>query len=462
MATVFSRSTRVLACNNCGAPLDVGVQAGAHRCAYCQATNQVSDRVDSMPGAPGLVDTSSVSEAERIQRLREQDAKVWQTPPGLEDYLLGDDLTAEKLAAARQQWLTARRALQTGASFAEAERLFHLTLILAPTLPDRECRALLESAIELLPDEGFRQVLRCRLAQAAVIAGDVAAAEEWLALVNPRPLMLLTDTAYRIAASHVLRAKGLYPNVLAILGHRAGDVPILDAFEFEAVLLRCDAMENTGQLPAAAAALREHLLRDARALWKVQSALRSGARAPLCPNACTAMHAQVWDELDLKFRPKSFGGWILGAFATGGVGSALLFATGFVLWPVLFGTAQLNCGKNGNGAIAVNTGIWGTLLFFVCLALIGGILGEVRLKKAGIRSFVRVLSAKSELVRGKNSTSTRWNLVIEVSSMKGLSKESTSVTQDTPVAPGYYPCIIDPINPKNRSVWFGVPIQPAS
>jgi len=67
-----------------------------------------------------------------------------------------------------------------GAPFTENERLFHLTLLLAPQLEPRQQRAFLESAVEVMPTMRHRQVVRCVLAEQAVLSGELDAADQWL------------------------------------------------------------------------------------------------------------------------------------------------------------------------------------------------------------------------------------------------------------------------------------------
>jgi len=119
---------------------------------------------------------------------------------------------------------------------------------------------------------------------------------------QPRPVLLLADTAYRIAASHLNRAKGQHAAVLAQLGSRAEDVPIFDAFEFEALMLRCDALERTGQQDAALEVMTSYLRADAGALWKVDSTKRADGRTRLCPLTSDRAHQIVCDEVERKLR----------------------------------------------------------------------------------------------------------------------------------------------------------------
>ena len=77
-----------------------------------------------------------------------------------------------------------------------------------PTLDERQERALLESAVELLPDARHRQILRCRLAHWAVLVGDHVAATEWLRPRNPRAADLRMDSSFRLASAALATAQG--------------------------------------------------------------------------------------------------------------------------------------------------------------------------------------------------------------------------------------------------------------
>jgi hypothetical protein len=121
----------------------------------------------------------------------------------------------------------------------------------------RELRALLETAIELLPDEGHRHIMRCMMARFAARSGDATAAEQWLAPCNPRPLDLPMDTAYRYASATLATVQQQYDRVVVSLGLESGDVPLAERDELGCALLRIHALEKQGLRREAADSLAE-------------------------------------------------------------------------------------------------------------------------------------------------------------------------------------------------------------
>jgi hypothetical protein len=70
-------------------------------------------------------------------------------------------------------------------------------------------RAIRETALELLPDPGYKHLIRCALSRAACLQGDLASAEQWLAACDPYPGNITLDTDYRMSASYLHLARRL-------------------------------------------------------------------------------------------------------------------------------------------------------------------------------------------------------------------------------------------------------------
>lgn len=196
-----------------------------------------------------------MSEMERMARLRDQESRGDDLPSSLHDLVDVDGrLLVEQAEEAKRRWLVAREEICRASSFSASERLFSLTVLLVPRGKPRQRRAVLETAIELVSDEGHRHILRCLLARYAVGAGEPDAAEAWLALCNPRPLDLRMDTAYRLAAATLATARRDHDAVLAILGE---DTPLADAHALDCTLLQIHALEARGGGERAVALLEE-------------------------------------------------------------------------------------------------------------------------------------------------------------------------------------------------------------
>lgn len=251
MTTLFSHAIRILTCQRCGAPLEAAVEGGSIVCAYCQATNDVAQRDESRDAAIAAEGrASAMSESERYASLRAQD-RAPTIPEALDALLDGAALRPDQVAAAQAEWKNVRPQAKPGAPFHVHEKLFHLTLALGPHVDARWRRAMYETALEVLDDADQRQVLRSLLARDAVLAGDAAGAEAWLAAVNPRPTELRADSAHRITAATRAIAGGDHATALGLLGDTVSDVPMATAFEPAAAVLRAGLLEASGRRDAA-------------------------------------------------------------------------------------------------------------------------------------------------------------------------------------------------------------------
>lgn len=276
-ASAFGYELRVLACANCGAPVEATLSGGAVPCRYCGAENHIRPR-DDRPndGAP------TQSEALRIERLREQDQSPMPPPPGLADLLVAGRIPGERMDRARDAWRAARSELAAGGGLPSAERLFYLTLAqlnhLADEDRDEELRSLLETGLEHLDDARHRQVLHGWMAEMAARAGDLEAARRWLSLCTPHADDLHMDTMYRIAKAYIATADGDFKAVIHALGFRPQDVPLADEHEELAALLRANAHERSGRTQEAMTELFPIALRG-----HLERLRRRHARLALCP-----------------------------------------------------------------------------------------------------------------------------------------------------------------------------------
>lgn len=266
----YSHDIRILACLGCGAPLRVDVAGGLTTCGYCGATHALAGRDEREDRARAASSRgATVSESERIARLREQADRDEPLPESIAALLDGGRLPLERAKALLPEWKLLRPRVQDG-DFLASERLFHLTRLILPHVDDRTRRAFLESAIEVLPDHRHRHVLRCELAISAARAGEVEAAEAWLDVVDRRPVDLLMDSAARAASATIAAARRNGAVVLAELGERPGDVPCSRWYVGIHALLRAAGLELVGRVDEAVKLLMETLepaaMHDAAAL----------------------------------------------------------------------------------------------------------------------------------------------------------------------------------------------------
>lgn len=287
--TIYSHTLRILSCQGCGAPLDATIDGGRFECGFC-GVFQVLERRDETSDLAQASARPDISESERHTRLRAQDEAGTPLPPSVRPFLVDGRLPPSRVQDAKAAWIEARRKLSLAASFPIAEKLFHLTLVLAPHAEERERRATLETAVEVLPDPGHRHVLRCMLAQLAALAGGADAAEQWLAPCDRRPLDLLMDSAYRVAASSLASIRGDHTAVLEALGHTANDVPLARASTAAATYLRCDALERLGDLDSARNELRAHA--SVVGLTALRAQMREIGLPDHCPDSLAFLEAE--------------------------------------------------------------------------------------------------------------------------------------------------------------------------
>lgn len=283
-ATIYSYTLRILTCAQCGAPLEASEAGGSFTCQYCGASSSFARRDASADvSAAKAGEAAQISEQERYARLRQQDRQPAPLPDGIAALLVEGHLPAERVPRAEAEWRDVRSQMAISPSFPICERFFHLTVLLAPHFDERRRRAALETAVELLPDPGHRHVLRCMLAREAAKAGDSAAADAWLAPVNPRPTDLEQDTAYRLAAATLASLRQDHRKVAELLGFRREDVPLENRSEVACWILRIDALEHLGREGDAIAEMSE-LVRQ----WgveRIRHAIDQHRPLDLCPRS---------------------------------------------------------------------------------------------------------------------------------------------------------------------------------
>ena len=252
MSGEYRHEVRVLVCRQCSAPYEAGPGSGSYSCRACGTTSVLEPRrekADLEAAAQRLA--RGESEVVRLNRLRQQDGQAYKPPSGLGEYVVFGGLDPARADEAMERWQRERK----GTSLASAERFFFLTLLLAVHLGKGGDlalqRATLESALESLSDPLHKQVLRSMLARAAARAGDLVAAEAWLAPCDPRSDVLDIDTAYRHGRAVIDTVRGDYRAVLALLGDEPEEIPVADSQDEILGVLRANAHERLGDVERA-------------------------------------------------------------------------------------------------------------------------------------------------------------------------------------------------------------------
>ena len=208
--TAYGYDMRVLACAQCAAPVEGTLHGGTFRCQYCQAQNQVAAR-DERIDHQLLQQAPQMTEAQRFERLRQQDGQPLMPPPSLQAFMQGGGAADHMIPALQDQWKMAKHELGHGGGYQAAERLYFATLMLRGPMSkqgrDLEVRAMLETALDVLTEPRHRAVMHGFMARDATRLGDPEAGEKWLALMPPSSDDLHIDSAYRITRAYVSTAK---------------------------------------------------------------------------------------------------------------------------------------------------------------------------------------------------------------------------------------------------------------
>lgn len=337
--TVYSHRVRSVECDNCRAPLtSTLVEGGEVRCSFCGATLRIAGRRREHR------EETRIGEPERLAGLRAQreaydpEKALLRLPVGMEQFraMLAEPATrAAGLEGLRQEWERTRRSLAGGAGGDGETHLLRLALLIAQTHRETgdhpRARATLETALGLLSDGEHRDIVRCRLARAAVRAGDLDAAASWLEEVNPRPIKLEADHEVRLARATLQLAKGDHRGVLETLGRAPTEIPLLH--ELRPHCLRAHALAGLGEEEAARRAIGVAVVHwnGAMVAWEWRA----------CPGPSTALVATA--------RARIRRGVTLSFLTFGAVVAATCFGT--CMTPMCIST--VTCGDDGLYSLAM-------------------------------------------------------------------------------------------------------------
>ncbi|MCC6521601.1 MAG: DUF3592 domain-containing protein [Polyangiaceae bacterium] len=296
MDSAITPEVRVSCCSHCGAPLALAVGASAAKCSFCGALSLWHDRTAN--AAPGAARGSAPrAEPERFARLRAQDPDD-PIPPSLAGLIVGSVLNPLELTRAKEAWFGARAERQCGGGAGAAQRLYALTRLWHDYASVRNVEAPLlegfvEAALDLAATRRQQQVLRGMLACDAAIAGQLGAAEQWLAPCDPESEDLASHSAHRLAIGLIATVKRDWRGVLAALGPRVGDVPLADCDLPLAVWLVAHAVESSGDVAGAEAELASAIDRMGRGAHRLVRAKRRADALDLCPVTGPALRGRL-------------------------------------------------------------------------------------------------------------------------------------------------------------------------
>jgi DNA-directed RNA polymerase subunit RPC12/RpoP len=387
--TMFSPTTRVLLCQNCGAPVEAAVGGGVFQCRYCGAQSQVRARNETLVAGPK---GPPLSEYERIARLRAQDGRPLMPPQSLMALIPGGEIPDWKQAEVLAVWQSTRRELESTDNFDAAERLMFLSLALANKYGAQQDllrqRAMHESVLDAVSLPRHRQVVRCALARCAAKLGDLAGAEAWLAPCDAASDDLECDSEYRCSRALVDTFAGNYQRVIQVLGQTPEDVPIQDAMDDLGTVFRANAWERLGQVPTAVNQLRWRMSQGAQARNTLASIVSNYRRWNLCAQSFPLADGQ--HSSAAAGQAAQVGGGMIAMILLPMGAFMLLIAAGCavgVVYSVLTGSLEWAVGP---GISAVVTGVIGLGM------LGGGLKARAQAKKAerlrlyGVRATARI------------------------------------------------------------------------
>ncbi len=288
MTSAFATDVRVLTCPQCGAPLKTAPSGGQVTCAYCHVQTLVHARDDRPLAHVG----PPVPEAGRMQSLWAQ-AQAYanaRLPPEMGQLLVNGPLTPATFPQGLALWqLYIQRAAAGDFQASEYATLMTGALSSFCVMHNDEVRqrALFETALDLLPNPNHKQVMRCNLARAAIKAGDLAAAQVWMASCNPTPVDLEADSAYRATYAAMATARNEFQNVLAALGPTNNAVPLVAPIQILCDVYRANAIEKMGNVAVAAQQLMQTATTHQGGANAVQGIIKASP-LHLCPQSLPA------------------------------------------------------------------------------------------------------------------------------------------------------------------------------
>ncbi|MGC4064984.1 MAG: hypothetical protein QM784_10145 [Polyangiaceae bacterium] len=256
----WSFEIRVHTCPNCGAPCEITKGAGSAKCAFCGVTMTFSAREERLPVR---AQPTAVTEMSRLEQLSGQvasmDVRAW-PPRDLLRYFANATLGSRALAEEVQRaWNQQRQAIEQGTRGDAEARLYWLTTAMRGLDSKEEnplrCRAMTETAAELVTEPIFKARLQIAMAGYAAREGDLAAARQWLSYVDPNSPEITVHTDYAMAEATIALKTGAYADVFKYIGKAPGEVPLHLTASVRAALLRAAAHESLGDTNSAVEAL---------------------------------------------------------------------------------------------------------------------------------------------------------------------------------------------------------------
>jgi hypothetical protein len=273
----------------------VSAAGGSFACEYCRNPIVVQPRPQPATTGQAITEGQRMDELVRQLGASADDHTNW--PPDFAEVARGG-VTERDPARVLAMWQSYCERAKAGDPTAGK----YAVLLTAPLSnyfaqqgQEERKRALFESTLEAVPSPAQQEVMRCRLARAALKAGEVDAARAWLASCDPAPLDLDADSEYRLTAAYQATFDHDFGRVLALLGPTHGSIPVAVPSRLLIVLLRANALEKSGSLDAAVATLLHFASKSEGNLAEKQYAVGMQANAwlDLCTQSVPRAIAQL-------------------------------------------------------------------------------------------------------------------------------------------------------------------------
>lgn len=286
--------------------MHVATRGGTQTCEVCSAEHEVVPREER--AAPPC----SLSEDERVARLRRGDAALPGMPPDVSRLTRAGGALLEPQAADEAMSLWQKTRGDLDAEPTSRARFFHLTMLLYRHMKaqkdDLQLRGVLESAIEATAGHRDQQILRCVISRAAARAGDLPAAEDWVAPCDARSDDLHADGAYRYTVAYIATHKKQFARVLEVLGMRVGEVPLAENLDVICSVLRANGHERLDDLEAATYELADCMGRAPGGAAEVEAVIRNTGDLVLCRQSfvrARRLHDQLAPSTVVKTPPSA-------------------------------------------------------------------------------------------------------------------------------------------------------------
>ncbi len=253
--TVFSYNLKVVECSTCGAPVVTKAAGGRVSCSSCGAPLIVAERFRERRQAMRVEEQGRIAGLHAQVESYHYQRSIFRKPEGLESFteMLNDPATRSAgFEAYRQSWEKTRRRLSENDTPETETHFCRLALSMADIFStsgqNDRVRAVLETALDLLREPDYRDIIRCRLARFALLSGDAVAGAAWLQDVDPTPLRIEVDTEYRLSLSLLHLSGQNYSSMVELLGSRGGDVPLIPQIDGLDLCLRSHGCAGVGDI----------------------------------------------------------------------------------------------------------------------------------------------------------------------------------------------------------------------